>query len=230
MEILFMVFMVFVSVMCLFSALVVLRDIVKEIAESKRQTKAQTVQKPVEPVCFNESCVVSEPPKPVVEEVKEETVESEVAVTIVEEKEGNISFSANNKQTLDEKYASLSQKDKNRYNEIVEYAKKVEGNHCFKNDRYEEYKVGKNRLVRMLIKRGIIVCEFILQNSEFKNYVNENRISVKQSATSLKIVDSASVSVAKNSIDIAVSAINEEKEYKKQLAREKRRAKNKNKA
>ncbi len=228
MEILFMVFMVFVSVMCLFSALVVLRDIVKEIAESKRQAKAQTVQiveKPQEA-----PCVVVEAPKPVVEEVKEETVLEEVAVASVEDKEGNISFSASNKQTLDEKYASLSQKDKNRYNEIVEYAKKVEGNRCFKNDRYEEYKVGKNRLVRMLIKRGVIICEFILQNSDFRNYVNENKISVKQSATSLKIIDSASVAVAKNSIDIAVNAINEEKEYKKQLAREKRRAKNQNKA
>ena len=228
MEILFMVFMVFVSVMCLFSALVVLRDIVKEIAESKRQAKAQTVQ--VVEKCVETPCVLPETPKPVVEEVKEETALEEVAVTSVEEKEGNISFSANNKQTLDEKYASLSQKDKSRYNEIVEYAKKVEGNRCFKNDRYEEYKVGKNRLVRMLIKRGVIICEFILQNSDFKNYVNENKISVKQSATSLKILDSASVAVAKNSIDIAVNAINEEKEYKKQLAREKRRAKNQNKA
>ncbi|MBR2322028.1 MAG: hypothetical protein IKA54_00325 [Clostridia bacterium] len=228
MEILFMVFMVFVSVMCLFSALVVLRDIVKEIAESKRQAKAQTVQ--VVEKCVETPCVLPEPTKPVVEEVKEETALEEVAVTSVEEKEGNISFSANNKQTLDEKYASLSQKDKSRYNEIVEYAKKVEGNRCFKNDRYEEYKVGKNRLVRMLIKRGVIICEFILQNSDFKNYVNENKISVKQSATSLKILDSASVAVAKNSIDIAVNAINEEKEYKKQLAREKRRAKNQNKA
>lgn len=228
MEILFMVFMVFVSLMCLFSALVVLRDIVKEIAESKRQAKAQPVQ--VVEKREETPCVLPEPPKPVVEEVKEETALEEVAVTSVEEKEGNISFSANNKQTLDEKYASLSQKDKSRYNEIVEYAKKVEGNRCFKNDRYEEYKVGKNRLVRMLIKRGVIICEFILQNSDFKNYVNENKISVKQSATSLKILDSASVAVAKNSIDIAVNAINEEKEYKKQLAREKRRAKNQNKA
>lgn len=228
MEILFMVFMVFVSVMCLFSALVVLRDIVKEIAESKRQAKAQPVQ--VVEKREETPCVLHKSPNPVVEEVKEETALEEVAVTSVEEKEGNISFSANNKQTLDEKYASLSQKDKSRYNEIVEYAKKVEGNRCFKNDRYEEYKVGKNRLVRMLIKRGVIICEFILQNSDFKNYVNENKISVKQSATSLKILDSASVAVAKNSIDIAVNAINEEKEYKKQLAREKRRAKNQNKA
>ncbi len=228
MEILFMVFMVFVSVMCLFSVLVVLRDIVREITESKRQAKAQTVQVVEKPQ--ETPCVLPESSKPVVEKVKEESIESEVAVTSVEEKEGNISFSANKKQTLEEKYASLSQKDKNRYNEIVEYAKKVEGNRCFKNDRYEEYKVGKNRLVRMLIKRGVIICEFILQNSDFKNYVNENKISVKQSATSLKILDSASVAVAKNSIDIAVNAINEEKEYKKQLAREKRRARNQNKA
>ena len=210
MEILFMVFMVFVSIVSIFSMLVVLRDIVKEISQQKRQNKAEVGK--VEETKPN----------------KENLIKEEIAVSKVED-DGKISFSANSKQTLDEKYACLSQKDKNRYNEIVEYAKKVEGNHCFKNDKYEEYKVGKNRLVRMLIKRGVVTCEFILQNADFRNYVNENKISVKQSATLLKIVDSTSVAVAKNSIDIAVACINEEREYKKQLAREKRKAKYKSK-
>ena len=78
--------------------------------------------------------------------------------------------------------------------------------------------------VRLLIKRGIIHCEFILQNSDFKNYVNENKISVRQSATTMLVESAATVDAVKNSIDIAVAAILEEKEYKKQLAREKRRA------
>ena len=76
----------------------------------------------------------------------------------------------------------------------------------------------------MLIKRGIINCEFILHNSDFKNYLNENKISVKQSATTMQIESEATVLAAKNSIDIVVAAIAEEKEYKKKLAREKRRA------
>ena len=75
----------------------------------------------------------------------------------------------------------------------------------------------------MLIKRDVITCEFILPNNDFKYYVNENKINVKQAATVLKIVDDASVKVAKDSIDIAVKAIQEEKELKKEQAKERRR-------
>ena len=100
----------------------------------------------------------------------------------------------------------------------------VEGSKRVKNVRYEEYKLGNQRLVRMLIKRGVIHCEFILHNPDFKNYVNENKISVRQSATTMRIDNRETVDAAKNSIDIVVAAIAEEKEYKKQLAREKRKA------
>ena len=40
----------------------------------------------------------------------------------------------------------------------------------------------------------------------------------------IKINDAASVQAAKDSIDIVVNTINEEKEYKKQLAKERRKA------
>ena len=128
------------------------------------------------------------------------------------------------RQTLEEKYLSLSSEARGWYDEIIKYASAVEGSKRLKNVRYEEYKVGNNRLVRLLIKRGIIHCEFILHNSDFKNYINKNKISVRQSATTMLIEDAVAVDAAKNSIDIVVTAIAEEKEYKKQLARERRRA------
>ncbi len=225
MQTLFMVFMIFVTVTCLFAVLVVLRDVVKEIATTKRlkcenqinEVQSAKQEKEVEKV---EKVVVEQKETPVTEVLVEEVAAAEVQA-------GNVHFSAGEKLTLSEKYAKLSKKEKARYDEIVNYAKQASSVRCVKNDRYEEYKVGKNRIVRMLIKRGVIVCEFILQNSDFRNFVNENKIAVKQSATSIKIVDESSVSVAKSSIDIAINAINEEKEYKKQLAREKRRERNK---
>jgi 3-hydroxyacyl-CoA dehydrogenase len=70
-----------------------------------------------------------------------------------------------------------------------------------------------------------IVCEFMMQNSNFKSYVAENKISVKQSATVIKVTDDTAVQTIKDTIDIVVKAIAEEREFKKQLAREKRRAK-----
>lgn len=260
MEILFMVFMVVVSIMALFAVMVVFRDVVGEVLQSRRErestdrsiiehaeriiaeaeakTAKEAVATPIavvpEPVAAP-APVVAPAPAPVVEApvVEPETVEVEVIeepAPVVEEPvaeaddEGKISFSTTQQQTLDEKYFALPVEKRRWYDEIVKYASAVEGSKRFKNLRYEEYKVGKNRLVRLLIKRGTINCEFILHNSDFKNYVNENKISVKQSATTMLVESAATVDAVKNSIDIVVASIAEEKEYKKQLAREKRRA------
>jgi hypothetical protein len=125
--------------------------------------------------------------------------------------------------TIDDKYLELASEQKTWYDEIIKYASAVDGSRRFKNARYEEYKVGKNRLVRMLIKRGIIVCEFILPNNDFKNYISENKLKIKAAPTVLKVLSEESVQVAKDSIDIAVKAIEEEKEYKKQQIRERRK-------
>ena len=252
MEILFMVFMVVVSIMALFAVMVVFRDIVKEILASRRERNkesaniiaqaeriiAQAQQSvstvPAEPVAEPEPIVEAPVAEPVVEEpvVEEPVVEEPAAEEAPEEEpaaevlnpDGTISFSKGQQQTLEEKYLALSAEQRSWYDEIIKYATLVEGSKRFKNARYEEYKVGKNRLVRMLIKRGIIHCEFILHNSDFKNYISENKIAVKQSATTMLVEGAATVQAVKNSIDIVVAAIAEEKEYKKKLAREKRKA------
>lgn len=46
---------------------------------------------------------------------------------------------------------------------------------------------------------------------------------MKPSATAVKVNEPAAVGVAKDGIDLVCQQIEEEKEYKKQLAREKRR-------
>lgn len=226
MEILFMVFMVVVSIIALFAVLVVLRDIVKEILNAKYHTGAR-VNMVAEAEAIVANVAAKEEPAPVitvVETAPEQPEPEAVEEAPAEVDDGKISFSAGQQQTLEEKYLALSAEARGWYDEIIRYASMVEGSKRFKTLRYEEYKVGKNRLVRVLIKRGVINCEFILHNSDFKNYVSENKISVKQSATTMLIEDAATVDAAKNSIDIVVAAIAEEKEYKKQQAREKRKA------
>ena len=283
MEILFMVFMVIVSVMALFAVLVVLRDIVQEIllarrerekaaanadviaaaerivadAQAKEAEKAEQAEAPVTAAVeetkaeeASETAEVAEvkaeePTEDVAETKAEEPAEeapaeeataeeaaaedsaeaaAEDAAEAVVDDEGKISFSTRQKQTLEEKYLALSSEQRGWYDEIIKYAANQEGSKRFKNERYEEYKIGNSRLVRMLIKRGIINCEFILHNSDFKNYVNENKISVKQAPTTMLVENAATVDAVKNSIDIVVAAIAEEREYKKKLARERRRA------
>lgn len=254
MEILFMVFMVVVSIMALFAVMVVFRDIVQEVLAARRERDKQSadilahaeriiaeaqaseeknsapavIDEPEESVAAGETVAETEETaaEPVALAVAEET--PEIAVEAVAEEnanaDGTISFSMGQQQTLDEKYLELSAEERRWYDEIIKHAATVEGSKRFKNARYEEYKVGKNRLVRLLIKRGIIHCEFILHNSDFKNYINENKISVRQSATTMLVESASTVDAVKNSIDIVVAAIAEEKEYKKKLARERRRA------
>lgn len=136
--------------------------------------------------------------------------------------EGSVTFSAAS-QTLDEKYSELSPEYRGYYDEIVRFAMAVEGSRRFKNSAYEEYKVGKNRLVRLKIKRGLIVCELVIANMAFKNYISDNKVAVKQAPAIIKVTDKASLSAVKDSIGIAVKAIEEEKAYKKEQARIRRR-------
>ena len=298
MEILFMVFMVVVSIMALFAVMVVFRDVVGEVLQARRErestdrsiiqhaeriiaeaeaAKAEAakapapvapapVEAPVQPVV---KAVEEAPVAPAVVEsveaapVEEVTVEAapveasveapveEVTVEAApveeapaeevtaeaapieeateeadaeENANGTISFALGQQQTIDEKYYALPAEQRAWYDEIIKYATMVEGSKRFKNARYEEYKVGKNRIVRITIKRGVIQCEFILHNTDFKNYVNENKINIKQSATTMLVENAATVDAVKNSIDIVVASLAAEREYKKQLAREKRRA------
>ena len=219
-------FMIFLCMLCLFSVLVIARDIVREASSQSRKKKNDkeenvvTVIKEVAvPVVKETEPVKEEPviaPTPVIEEVP-------APVEIVEEHdESEVTFNKT-RLTHSEKYEALSSLYKEFYDAIVKHALSKEGVKEFSNNNYTDYKIGANRLVRMMIKRGEIVCEFIFIDRDFKAYASENNVKMKPAATSVKINEPSAVGVAKDGIDRVCQQIEEEKEYKKQLAREKRR-------
>ncbi len=157
------------------------------------------------------------------EEISAEEVTEADEATEAELNGDSVTFSAA-KETLSQKYDALPDELKDYYGQIVATASAVEGNRCFKNDRYEEYKVGKNRIVRLLIKRGVIVCEFVIANNDLRNYMSDNKLKLKQAPTTLKVFDEATLAAAKATMEIAVKAIEDEKAYKKEQARAKRKA------
>lgn len=168
--------------------------------------------------------------KPVVAPVCEKTapalVEAKEEVAVAEAApEEAVTFAADKGKTLEDKYNELDATAKGYYDQIAAYAAAVEGAKRFKNLRYEEYKIGSMRIVRMLVKRDLVYCEFMIQNSSLRSYVAESKVAVKQAATVIKVVDAAAVDAVKATIDIAVKGIEEAKELKKQIAREKRREK-----
>jgi len=218
----FIAFMIMVTVMCLFSTIAVMADIIKSFITKKQPPVQQQPVAPVAPAPIQPvpECTCQVEPQEEVAATQEETQE-----VVEQTEEATISFATGTSQTLEEKYLDLPNEVKGWYDEIIKYANNIEGSKRFKNERYEEYKLGNTRLVRLLIKRGIIHCEFMLQNSSFRNYATDNKISFKQSATVLKVISEEALNAVKNSIDIVVESIAEDKERKKAIAREKRRAK-----
>lgn len=230
MYVLMICFIAVVLIIGIFCVVVVTRDIVTEERAKKNASEAATAT-PV--VVYQPAPAPQQTEEPEVEEPKEEPAEEEpateeTAVTeeVAEEAEddGVVNFATGTK-TLDEKYLELTPEFKGYYDEIVRFANTVEGSKRYKNANYEEYKVGKNRLVRLKIKRETVICELVIPNLAFKNYVSENRVEVKQAPATIKVVDDATLSAVKDSMQIAINAIEEERAYKKEQAKLRRRQK-----
>lgn len=213
------VFIIMAILMQMFCMFVVARDVL--IEGNERRNKKENC-KSEEKTVFIEKPVIEEKVKSSNEAViKTENVVNEVAVT-TEVEDSSVVFSPVN-QTLEEKYLELSIEYKKYYDEIVKYAMAVEGSKRIKNESYEEYKVGKNRIVRLKIRRGIVISELLIPNLTFKTYLIDNKVNIKQAPTTIKVLDEATLIAVKDSIDIAVKAIEEEKAYKKEQVKLRRR-------
>lgn len=219
-----------VLIIGIFCVVVVTRDIVTEERAKKNASEAATATPVVvyQPAPAPQQTEEPEVEEPKEEPAKEEPATEETAVTeeVAEDAEddGVVNFATGTK-TLDEKYLELTPEFKGYYDEIVRFANTVEGSKRYKNANYEEYKVGKNRLVRLKIKRETVICELVIPNLAFKNYVSENRVEVKQAPATIKVVDDATLSAVKDSMQIAINAIEEERAYKKEQAKLRRRQK-----
>lgn len=233
MELVILILLLAVAVAAGVAVITVLHRVTKEderiLAEQAAATAAvaETTEVGEEDGAATEAVVAEEveesTPVETAEEISAEEVTEADEATEAELNGDSVTFSAA-KETLSQKYDALSDELKDYYGQIVATASAVEGNRCFKNDRYEEYKVGKNRIVRLLIKRGVIVCEFVIANNDLRNYMSDNKLKLKQAPTTLKVFDEATLAAAKATMEIAVKAIEDEKAYKKEQARAKRKA------
>ena len=230
-------FMLFLSALCLFAVIVIVRDIVhesmtakKERADQKNSEKQDPVQVVVQPVISAAALpqpVVEDKPvapvAPVVETAAEAPVEE---LAIAEESDGpeGVVFSKV-ALTMAEKYQMLSSEYKRYFDQIVKYALSKEGVTEARRNTAYDYKIGTYRVVRLTIKRGEIVCEFNFIDRDFKNYASEASVKVKQLGTAVKVSEKLAVGVVKDGIDLVVTQIAADKEHKKMLAREKRNEK-----
>lgn len=229
MEAIMNLFVATVLVMGIFCLVIICRDVVidsrdrRNERKKKREAEEKTESK-IEQKNMVEEIAAAKPAENV---VKKEVIVLADDQSLQEENEktntGNVVFDASPETTLDEKYNALPRNIKGYYDEIIVYAASFPDSKRIKNTAYEEYKIGKNRLVRLKIKRGAIICELIIPNPQFKKFIDGNKVSVKQAPAIVKVTDPESLAFVKDSIRIAVDAINEEKEYKKEQKRIRRR-------
>ena len=118
--------------------------------------------------------------------------------------------------THSEKYADLDRESKSRYNEVVAYVCAIDGVKRKQNDKCEEFRYCSKRVVCMTIKKGVVCCEYSLVNDQFDKYISDNKLSVKQAATIIKLLSAKETEAAKNAVDISVETIRRYREEKHQ--------------
>lgn len=216
MKTLLIIFMIFTIIIVLFGVIVVVYEIVKESNVTSKEIAATNMAKNQVDLENNEQN--SQP-------ISSLDGNFEVKIDKTDElsSENAISFSVGERETLEQKYLNLSQEFKSHYDQIVKYANSKIGSKRYKNSNYEEYKIGKTRLVRLLIKKGIVISQFVLLNEEFNDIIDTSKIAVKKSPTTLKVVDNDSLNVAKHTIDLAEKIAIEEKERRELLKKERRK-------
>ena len=240
------VFMLFLCSLCLFAVIVIVRDIIYENAKTRRAREAERanaeapVHEPVQVVVQPAPVVVPAPapvaePAPVVETKVEEPVREEESapeegeaeeVAATEDNPDAVSFSRVS-LTMEEKYATLSTEFKRYFDDIVRHALSKEGVKESKQSGAYIYKIASYKVLKMMIKRSEIVCEFTFIDRAFLNYANTSggEVKIKQSATAVRVTDASAVGVVKDGIDLVCTQIDADKEYKKEIARKKRREK-----
>lgn len=225
------VFMLFLCTLCLFAVVVIVRDIISENARTRREREREDREWRMRSQAEEKETavpVVAEPiaepvpadpiPEPTVAEPDEEPAPAEDADAV--------SFSTTT-LTMEDKYAALDYEFKVCFNDIVKHALSKEGVKESKHTASYDYKIGAYRVVRIMIKRGEIVCEFHFIDRDILNYANASNVRMKQSATTLRVSDVSAVEAVKDGIDLVCTQIAEDKAYKKELAKEKRREKRK---
>ena len=208
MEVMITVFLAFACVIALFAVSMMVYEMINEIRNKRKQLQNAANEEPKSEAAsaVEEKACIQEPEAAVAGSPAEESVANETA------DENAVSFSVSNVETLEEKYLALSPEYKKYYDEIVQYAFDQEGVKRIKNERYEEYKIRSTKLVRLTIRQGTVLAQFVLLNADFKNYIRENNVSVKPAPVVMKITSEESVQAAKNSIDIAIKAHKEQRE------------------
>lgn len=134
-------------------------------------------------------------------------------------------------RTFIEKYADLTPDMRNRYDRLVAHiladksCRKIEASMAV------TFKYKTEKIMRAVIKRGVVVLNFMLANTELNRFVKEEGIkNIKISPVTVRLESDEETELAIQTADLTVAHIKEELDYKKERNRERRRQQRKLKA
>ena len=179
-----------------------------EKAEAEKKAQAQAAKKPV----ISETEVVVEKKTEVVVEKKTEVV-NEAAVADATEGESEFvvvhdGIVFNDSKTITELYEELSPEQQSYFDELREEALTKPDAELSISKNFVTVKIGKRNLIKLLIKRGVTVAEFMLENEALKqlrlsNTNKRGKSSIKVKPTVVQVLDLQSLKVAVDMINLA---------------------------
>lgn len=163
-------------------------------------------------------------------EAEESAAQAEAAATdTVAEQidlEGKTVFDAKIK-SFDEAYAELSREQAGFFRHIKEYALQKPNSEEKKQSSCICVKSGGKQLVKLTIRRGITVAQFLLENDLLKEYKRQgNSAAIKVKATEVPVYDVDAMNTACRMVDL----MEEQNERERQAAKERKKAARKEKA
>lgn len=131
-----------------------------------------------------------------------------------------------NTLTYDEAYAELSGEEQRRVDDILAFAmSKDKAAKKTQSKTAATVSLGRNQLVRIAIRKGGILARITVPNDELSAYADVSKTKIKAKPIDIKVDAPETVGTVKDLIDLTYKGILDERERKKQLQRERRRAK-----
>ncbi len=197
------------------------KPVVAEQASVQEEVKAEPVEEKVEEKV--EETPAELPAQEETLEVVEATATDETAATEDESEDSAEVAFVSEKKNLEDKYAELSDVQKGYFDKIKEYACSKEDARAIEAKGHITVKYGKERLVRITIRRDAVEAVFLLIDANFKKYMKEQDAPIKEKPTVIRIENDAYLQLALETVDLKYNSLMEEKQQRLEEQKAKKR-------
>ena len=193
------------------------KPVVVEQASVQEEVKAEPVEEKVEETS------AELPAQEETLEVVEATATDETAATEDESDDSAEVAFVSEKKNHEDKYAELSDVQKGYFDKIKEYACSKEDARAIEAKGHITVKYGKERLVRITIRRDAVEAVFLLIDANFKKYMKEQDAPIKEKPTVIRIENDAYLQLALETVDLKYNSLMEEKQQRLEEQKAKKR-------